>query len=51
MGNPFIDRRMRRAVDYELESRGFRRVDERPAPRRPFGRRWLYRGLPSAMGP
>lgn len=28
--NPFIDRRMRRAVDYELESRGFRRVEEGP---------------------
>lgn len=27
--NPFIDRRMRRAVDDELESRGFRRVQER----------------------
>lgn len=26
--NPFIDRRMRRAVDTELEARGFRRVEE-----------------------
>lgn len=28
--NPFIDRRMRRAVDYELVSKGFRRVEEGP---------------------